>query len=129
MREASVHAYRRLGQELDIPLLVAEVTGGAHWTVADWINSGCATHVRTSTTFKAGLTGALRVAHLAEAYHPRAEVHGGSLEHLHLCMAVRNNSFYESLVHTNLVAREPRVNAQGWIDVPSHPGMGYEAQW
>ena len=129
MREFNIHAYRRLAQELEIPLLVAEVAGGAHWTVADWIDAGCATHVRTSTTFKAGFTGALRVAHLAEAYHLRAEVHGGSLEHAHLCMALRNNSYYESLVRTNPVVREARVNKDGFIKIPSHPGIGYEAEW
>lgn len=129
MREFSIHAYKRLGQELSIPLLVAEVAGGAHWTVADWIDSGCATYVRTSTNFKAGFTGALRVAHLAESYHLRAEVHGGSLEHAHLCMALGNNSYYESLVRTNPAVRESRVDSSGLIAVPSQPGIGYEAEW
>ena len=129
MREARIGAYRRSGQELEIPLLVAEVTGGAHWTAADWIDSGCATHVRTSTTFKAGFTGALRVAHLAEAHHLRAKVHGGSLEHAHLCLALRNNTYYESLIRGNPVVREARVNEHGNIKISTHPGIGYETEW
>src|SRR5919201_1468674 len=77
MREFSITAYRRLAEMVRIPLLVAETSDGAHMNVGDFIAAGCATFVRTSAGFKGGITGAMRIAHLADAFRLRAEVHGG----------------------------------------------------
>ena len=105
MREFSITAYRRLAEMVRIPLLVAETSDGAHMNVADFITAGCATYVRTSAGFKGGITGAMRIAHLADAFRLRAEVHGGGLVHAHLCMAIPNTTYYESLVMVNPVVR------------------------
>ena len=129
MKEHSIDAYQRHGERVRVPLLVAEVTNGSHWTTADFIKSGCASSVRTGAGFKGGFTGALRVAHLAEAHHLRAEMHGAGLENAHLCMSIRNNTYYESLVTTNPVVREPRVNANGLVHAPEGHGVGYELGW
>jgi L-alanine-DL-glutamate epimerase-like enolase superfamily enzyme len=129
MREFSITAYRRLAEMVRIPLLVAETSDGAHMNVADFIAAGCATYVRTSAGFKGGITGAMRIAHLADAFRLRAEVHGGGLVHAHLCMAIPNTTYYESLVMTNPVVREPAVDEQGLVHAPTAPGIGYETQW
>jgi L-alanine-DL-glutamate epimerase-like enolase superfamily enzyme len=129
MREFSVTAYRRLGERVDVPLLVAETSDGAHMNVGDFIASGCATAVRTSSGFKGGITGALRVAHLADSYLLRAEVHGGGLPNTHLCMAIPNTTYYESLVDSNPVRRAPEVDADGLVHAPTDPGIGYEQAW
>jgi L-alanine-DL-glutamate epimerase-like enolase superfamily enzyme len=129
MREFSVTAYKWLSERVEIPLLVAETSDGAHMNAGDFIASGCATAVRTSSHYKGGITGALRVAHLAESYLLRAEVHGGGLANTHLCMALRNNTYYESLVFTNPVLRESVVDANGFVHAPTGPGMGYEELW
>lgn len=50
MREFSHTAYRLLSQRVDIPLLVAETSDGAHMNSADFIADGIATSVRTGTT-------------------------------------------------------------------------------
>jgi L-alanine-DL-glutamate epimerase-like enolase superfamily enzyme len=129
MYEHNIHAYQKLSEKVQVPLLVAEVVAGSHYTVADFITSGCATYVRTGASFKGGITGAMRVAHLAEAFNLRAEVHGPTLENTHLCMAIRNNSYYESLVMTNPVVREARVDSRGLVHAPKAPGLGFEASW
>jgi L-alanine-DL-glutamate epimerase-like enolase superfamily enzyme len=129
MYEHNIHAYQKLSERVNVPLLVAEVATGSHYTVADFIASGCATFVRTGASFKGGITGAMRVAHLAEAFNLRAEVHGPTLENTHLCMAIRNNTYYESLVMTNPVVREVRVDNQGLVHAPRQPGLGFEATW
>lgn len=129
MREFSVSAYRMLAERVDVPLLVAETSDGAHMNTADFIASGCATAVRTGTTFKGGLTGALRIAHLADSYLMRAEVHGGGLPNTNLCMAIPNTTYYESLVASNPVVRAPEVDAAGLVHAPTGPGMGYENAW
>ncbi|MEY9906275.1 L-alanine-DL-glutamate epimerase-like enolase superfamily enzyme [Catenulispora sp. MAP12-49] len=126
MREFSITAYRRLAERVDIPLLVAETSDGAHWNVADFIAAGTATHVRTSDKFKGGITGAMRIAHLADSFQLRAEVHGSGLASAHLCMAIPNTTYYESLVYTNPVVREPLVGPDGLVRAPSAPGIGWE---
>ena len=128
MREFSVTAYAHLARAVDIPLLVAETSDGAHMNTADFIAAGCATFVRASAGFKGGITGAMRIAHLADAYHLRAEVHGGGPENVHLCMAIPNTTYYESLVRTNPVVREARIDASGHVQAPTAPGIGFESE-
>lgn len=129
MREFSVSAYRALADKVDVPLLVAETSDGSYMNTGDFIASGCATAVRTGTTFKAGITGAMRIAHLADSYLMRAEIHGGGLPNTHLCMAIPNTTYYESLVDSNPAQRSPEVDAQGLVHAPTSPGMGYEESW
>lgn len=52
MREFSIGAYRRLCEDLDIPVLSAETSDGAHYNVADFIRHGAADMVRTSVHYK-----------------------------------------------------------------------------
>ncbi|WP_424952448.1 enolase C-terminal domain-like protein [Deinococcus sp.] len=127
MREFSIGAYRQLERKLRIPLLVAETSDGAHMNTADFIASGCATFVRTSAKYKGGVTGAMRIAHLAESHHLRAEVHGSGLESAHLCMSIPNTTYYESLIQMAPAQREPLVSADGFVYAPTAPGIGYEA--
>jgi L-alanine-DL-glutamate epimerase-like enolase superfamily enzyme len=129
MREFSIGAYQRLGERVDVPLLVAETSDGAHMNTADFIASGCATAVRTGSYMKGGLTGSLRIAHLADSFLLRAEVHAGGLANTHLCMSIPNTTYYESLVVSNPVRRAPEVDESGLVHAPSGPGMGHEAIW
>jgi L-alanine-DL-glutamate epimerase-like enolase superfamily enzyme len=125
MREFSLTAYKWLSERARVPLLVAETSDGAHMNTADFIASGCATFVRTSPGLKAGFTGSMRIAHTADSFRIRAEVAGGGPVNIHLCMAIPNTTYYESLVTSNPVAREPLVDANGLVHAPSAPGVGY----
>jgi L-alanine-DL-glutamate epimerase-like enolase superfamily enzyme len=125
MREFSIEAYRQLAGHVGVPLLVAETSDGVHMNAADFIAAGTATHgVRTSWELKGGITGAMRIAHLADAFRVRAEVHGPHLPNVTLCMAIPNTTYYESLVWTNPVEREPRVGPDGLVRAPTVPGIG-----
>ena len=75
-----------------MPLNVAETSDGAHMNTADFIASGCATFVRASVDLRGGFTGAMRTAHLADAFRLRAEPHG-SLTSRHLSMAISNATY------------------------------------
>jgi L-alanine-DL-glutamate epimerase-like enolase superfamily enzyme len=124
MREFSVSAYQRLARLVDVPLLVAETSDGAHMNSADFIAAGAATFgVRASTTLRGGITGAMRTAHLADAYRIRAEVHGSDIPNHHLCMAISNTTYYESLVTSNPVVRERAVDEHGLVHAPTGPGI------
>jgi L-alanine-DL-glutamate epimerase-like enolase superfamily enzyme len=125
MREFSVTAYQWLAGKVGVPLLVGETSDGAHMNSGDFIVSGAATGgVRTSTELRGGFTGAMRIAHLADAFRLRAEGHGPIIPHQHLCMAISNNTYYESLVTANPVRRESCVDANGLVHAPTAPGVG-----
>ena len=126
MREHNIDAYRRLGDALLIPLLSSECADGAHYNVADFIITGAADMVRTSTHYKGGITGGLRVAHLAEAFNMRAEVHGGGPANLHLACAIPNTTYYESLVTCLPIDVEPGIGRDGCISPPNVPGIGWD---
>ena len=128
MREFSVTAYKRLAAAVAVPLLVAETSDGAHMNSADFIAAGAVTFgVRASTQLRGGFTGAMRTAHLADAYHLRAEVHGPEIPNRHLCMAIPNTTYYESLVTSNPVRRESGVGADGLVCAPTGPGVALPA--
>lgn len=126
MREFSVTAYKRLSERVGVPLLVAETSDGAHFNTADFISSGCAVGVRTSASHRAGVTGAMRTAHLAESFLLRAEVHGSGLVSRHLCMAIPNNTFYESFIRTEPIAPESLIDPYGMVPAPTGVGVGWE---
>jgi L-alanine-DL-glutamate epimerase-like enolase superfamily enzyme len=126
MREFSVTSYKWLADKVRVPLLVAETSDGSHMNVGDFLASGCAAFVRTSTPLKGGVTGAMRIAHLADAYQVRAEVHGPGVVHQHLCMAISNTTYYEALIHGNPIRQNPEVGPDGLVRAPMSPGFGYE---
>src|SRR5208282_5071650 len=104
IREFSVTAYKWLAERVRVPLLVGETSDGAHMNTADFIASGCASFVRT-----------------------RAEPHGPTLTCRHLCMAIPNCTYYESLVWGNPVRREHGIDKQGMVPAPTAPGVGLPA--
>ncbi len=123
IREFSITAYKWLSERVDVPLLVGETSDGSHLNTADFIASGCATYVRTSANHRGGMTGAMRIAHLADSFRLKAEVHGPTETAVHLCMAIPNCTYYESLVTSNPVTREPRVGPDGLVRAPTEPGI------
>ena len=129
MREFSVTSYKRLGENVDVPLMVCEVAEGAHLATADFIASGCADVVRTSAILRGGVTGAMRIAHLADSFQLRAEVHGGGLIARHLTLAISNTTYYEALVTADPVVRPAEVDANGMVTATTTPGLGWEQQW
>ena len=127
MREFSVTAYKWLSERVRVPLCVAETSDGVHLNTADFIVSGAASFVRTSAELRGGITGAMRIAHLADAFRLRAEVHGMGNYSQHLCMAIPNTTYYESLVTSTHVKREPVVDEHGLVHAPEGVGLGLPA--
>jgi hypothetical protein len=54
--------------------------------------------VITDPLFKAGFTGAIKTAHLWEAYGLRCKVHGSDIACLHTALAVPSCRFFERIV-------------------------------
>jgi L-alanine-DL-glutamate epimerase-like enolase superfamily enzyme len=127
IREFSVTSYKWLAERTRAPLLVGETSDGAHMNTADFVASGCASFVRTSAELRGGFTGAMRIAHLADSFRLRAEPHGNTITSRHLCMAIPNCTYYESLVWGNPVRREAGIDDHGIVRAPQGPGIGLPA--
>jgi L-alanine-DL-glutamate epimerase-like enolase superfamily enzyme len=134
MREFHLGSYAKLCDKLDIPVLAAETSDGVHWNMASWIEAGALDMARVSTFYKGGFTGAIKIAHLAESFGMRAQVHGMGLENAQLCAAIPNNDFYEQLVMNEeqikgLSKLGPLAIVDGNLTVTDAPGLGYHYDW
>ena len=135
MREFELGSYRKLCDALDIPVLACETSDGAHWNAATWIQMGALDMMRTNPNMKGGLTGALKIAHLAESHGMKAQVHGQGAAHAQLCAAIPNNDYYEELVISSQQIRGLKnrshelVIEAGILAVPDVPGLGAMPDW
>jgi L-alanine-DL-glutamate epimerase-like enolase superfamily enzyme len=127
MYEHGIEAYARLAERVTVPLLVGEVSRGAHWNMADFIASGCATYVRVSPHLKAGVTGSMRIAHLAEAFGLKAELHGPGPVQRHLAQSIMNTSYFESFVWGNPIRVLGNPGTDGLVHAPDVPGVGWDS--
>lgn len=134
MREHLICHYARLRDKLDIPILAAETTDGAHWNMASWIDAGALDMVRVSAAFKGGITGSMKIAHLAESFGMRAQVHGMGAANAQLCAAIVNNDYYEQLVINEQQIRGLQnlgalAIIDGVLNVRTAPGLGEAFDW
>lgn len=126
MREHSIYAYRKLADKLRVPLLVAETSQGSFYNSADFVHFGKGDMVRISSSHKGGITGAMKIAHMAESFNLRAEVHGPGDIHMHLIAAFRNTSFYEAFLWDNPINEVSEVDSDGFVHVSKKPGISHD---
>ena len=130
MREYDLTSYTELCRALDVPILGAETSEGAHWNVSTWIQQRALDMVRISRR-KGGYTGALKIAHMAESFGMRAQVHGTDVQ---LCAAVPNNDYVEVLVvDTEQIQGLKDQGAMsvidGYMTASDEPGIGPQPDW
>lgn len=137
-RDFELQKYARLCAALDIPIAGTETTRGGPWGVAQAIALGAADIVRADVSWKAGVTGTLKIAHLAEAHGLRCEVHCTTMgfmdiANLHVSCAIRNCEFFELLIPEEpfrFPMKDPYpIDARGQAHVPQRPGIGVELDW
>jgi L-alanine-DL-glutamate epimerase-like enolase superfamily enzyme len=90
--------------------------------------------VRTSSLYKGGISGAIKIAHLAESHGMKAEVHGMGVANAHLAAAIPNNDFYEQLVYSTehikaLKKQKELPITDGFVTVPETPGLYADIDW
>lgn len=137
----SRHAHRKLRQLLKTPLLMGEHVRGLE-AKADTITSEATDYVRVNPTLDMGITGAMKIAHLAEAHGLDAELHGAGPAHRQCMAAIRNANYYElALCAPKIGNPGPPVYACGYSDqpdavggdgcfpVPTAPGLGVTYDW
>jgi L-alanine-DL-glutamate epimerase-like enolase superfamily enzyme len=134
MREFDLPSYQHLCEALDIPVLAAETSDGCHWNAATWIQYRALDMMRCSSGYKGGITGAIKVAHLAESFGMKAQVHGMGHANAHICAAIPNNDYYEQLVIdtdqiNGLTKLGPLSIVEGMLTVTDEPGISPHPDW
>ena len=102
-----------------------------HFNMATWIENRALDMVRVSSHYKGGFTGSMKIAHMAESFGMRAEVHGMGLENAQLCAAISNNDYYEQIIMNEsqmrgLAKLGPLAVVDGMLTVSDRPGIGYD---
>ena len=137
----SAVAHNKLRQMIKTPLLIGEHIRSLE-PKADFIMAGGTDFVRTDPEYDMGITGAMKTAHLAEAFGLDAEIHACGPAHRHVMGAIRNSNFYEvALVGPDCPNTVPPVYTCGYTDqidcidgdgtvpVPTGPGLGVSYDW
>ena len=137
-RDFELAKYAKLCAALDIPIAATETTRGGPWGVAQAIAFNAADIVRADVSWKAGVTGTLKIAHLAEAHGLRCEVHCTTMgfmdiANLHVSCAIRNCEYFELLIPEEpfrFPMKDPYpIDSAGVAHVPQKPGIGVELDW
>jgi L-alanine-DL-glutamate epimerase-like enolase superfamily enzyme len=140
MPEYRVESYVRLSRELAIPILSPEIAAGGVFTRAEWILRGAGDMIRIDTT-RGGITGARKTAVVAEAYGLRCELHVGGWANLQVLGATSEDTsqYYEKGLlapgvdydapHPYLKNTCDKLDGDGFVTVPTLPGLGYEIEW
>ena len=129
----SFYKYSELCRALDIPIAATETTRGCHWGVAQVIAQRAADIVRADVSWKDGITGALKIAHLAEAFGLNCEIHTTTMNYmdmanLHLAAQSKNCEYFEYFVPEDNyrlpMEGDLPIDENGFIHVPDKPGIG-----
>lgn len=140
-----LYGYTRLKQQLSIPIMATEITGGGLTALAPWVVERATDFLRGDVVLKGGITGMRKIAALAEAFHLNCEVHDAynslnNLATLHLIMALPNCEWFEVLTphapgsydvhHLSYGLAEPiSIASDGYATAPERPGLGIEIDW
>jgi L-alanine-DL-glutamate epimerase-like enolase superfamily enzyme len=140
-----MHNYVRLGRHLSIPLLATEISPGGLAALPPWITSGATDFLRGDVVIKGGITGLMKICHLAEAFGMNCEVHDSynalnNVAGLHVMMAIDNCDWFEVLAfnragdyrlgHMDYGLTEPfTVDSRGDVHAPAGPGLGAGIDW
>ena len=87
----SAFAHRRLREMIKTPLLMTEHVRGVE-PKADFVIAGGTDFLRVDPEYDMGITGSLKIAHMAESLGLDCEVHASGPAHRHLMSAMRNSN-------------------------------------
>ena len=138
LAEEDIYNYVKLKSKLDIPIMSTEYAPGRLYGMAQWIQSYATDILRGDVAVTGGITPLVKIAHLAEAFGMKCEIHHGgnslnNVANLHVTMAVHNCEFYEVFPATGAnkyaLVEDIEVDGDGLVHAPTEPGLGYEIDW
>jgi L-alanine-DL-glutamate epimerase-like enolase superfamily enzyme len=137
----SQHAHRKLREKLSTPLLQTEHVRGLE-PHTDFLDADATDFLRADPEYDAGITGAMKIARVAEGHGVDVEFHAPGPAQRQCLGAIRNANYYElALVHPDCGNTVPPVyagdyddsletiDADGTIPIPDGPGLGVEYDW
>lgn len=132
-----VATLKKLTRALDIPIAGTETIAGGSFLTAQYITSGAVDIVRTDPSWRGGITGALKTAHLAEAFGMSCEIHTAiahplELANLQTALSISNTAWFELLYPLedfSFGLAEPLDIRDGYIHAPTGPGLGAVYDW
>ena len=142
-RDAAVaaHGHRMLREKLKTPLLVSEHVRGLEQKAGFVLAGGC-DMIHADPEYDMGITGAMKIAHFAEALGIDVQIHACGPAHRACIAALRNTHFYEvALVGPGMANTVPPIYGDGYSDqldaidddgcvpVPDGPGLGVTYDW
>ena len=136
----SFHGHRLFREKIRTPMLMSEYVRGLQLHTEAAI-AGATDLLRVDAYQDGGITGALKIATVAEALGMDVEIHSHSPVHRHLMTALRNTNYYEmNLVHpkaetsavnvyTNYKEGLDVIDPDGCVYAPEGPGLGAQIDW
>jgi L-alanine-DL-glutamate epimerase-like enolase superfamily enzyme len=137
----SAFAHKLLREKLKTPILQTEHIRGIEPKV-DFLIAGGTDMLRADPEYDMGITGAMKLAHIAEGFGVDCEIHASGPAHRHCMAAIRNTNFYElALVGPGCKNAIPPVYTCGYSEqledvapdgtfpVPQGPGLGVTYDW
>jgi L-alanine-DL-glutamate epimerase-like enolase superfamily enzyme len=137
----SQHGHKRLSKHLKTPLLQTEHVRGLE-PHTDFVANGATDFLRADPEYDAGITGAIKIARVAEGFGIDVEYHAPGPAQRQCMAATRNSNYYElALVHPDCQNPIPPVyrggysdhldtiDSDGCVEVPMGPGLGVEYDW
>ena len=138
LAEEDIYNYVKLKSKLDIPILSTEYAPGRLYGMAQWIQQNATDMLRGDVAVTGGITPLIKIAHLAEAFRMKCEIHHGgnslnNVANLHVIMAVNNCDYYQVFPSSGAnkfgLVEDIEVDDQGLVYAPEQPGLGYEIDW
>ncbi|MBT4267579.1 MAG: mandelate racemase [Deltaproteobacteria bacterium] len=135
MPYTDLYNYQKLVQKLDIPVMATEFPAGWLDQYAPWIMSRATDILRGDVLLKGGITTLFKIAHLAEAFSMKIEIHHGGnavndFANLHVQMAIPNTTYMEVLLPHEAwwygLVEDIVIDQDGFAHAPSGPGLGCE---
>ncbi|MCU4975971.1 mandelate racemase [Halobacteria archaeon AArc-m2/3/4] len=137
----SQHGHKKLGDHLETPILQTEHVRGLE-PHADFVANGATDFVRADPEYDAGITGAMKIVRMSEAFGLDVEFHAPGPAQRQCIAATRNTNYYElALVHPKCQNTQPPVYEGGYsdmidtidddgrVEIPNGPGLGVEYDW
>ena len=138
LAEEDIYNYIKLRNKLDIPIMSTEFAPGRLYGMAQWIQQMATDILRGDVAVTGGITPLVKIAHLAEAFRMKCEIHHGgnslnNVANLHVIMAVNNCDYYEVFPSHGAnkfgLVKDIEVDEQGLVYAPEKAGLGYEIDW
>ena len=112
----SAFAHKKLREMITTPILQTEHVRGVE-PKADFLVAGGTDFLRSDPEYDMGITGAMKIAHLGEAFGVDVEIHACGPAHRHVMAVMRNSNYYEvALVGPDCPNAVPPVYACGYSD-------------